>query len=271
SPQCNTICGKHSKTQTHYPKCSNIYHISYKLWSPEGKYQLSRYLEFFDSLAFITDYPCEVSADVRKNPKFKKPVNRDHFMWHDFFGEIEECSGQMRQKVLTEELMELFRHLGFEPANPLIGDLLDPDKKKAEKNRKNFAKLWSPTRQGLKERGWKKITRGTIAELYVSEGESNYLKGLWLDPIWQRGQVRVRLKFHDGLDMENMKIRLESSSRIPLLDAIIQTTAATQENKSKKVIDVNISMNKLFENLEDAESMGHRLADYVLDVIDSVE
>lgn len=246
--------------------------VENKLWSPEGTDQLSKYLKLpLNTLGFITGYHCTVSPDVSKNPRYLKPNNgRDHFMWQDFYKDVYMCVEQETCLCLTHSLLGLFEHLGFDPPHAEIRDLLDPDEDIAKQNRQNFAKLWEPTQQGLRERGWKSIRRGSIAELYIKEGSAKHLQWAWLDPIWQRGSLRIRLNFYPRIVLSDIAKLLGASRNTLHPDIEFIITTARREKKVVEVIDILVPMRKLFEDLSDAESISQTLSNYTLAVFDTV-
>jgi len=246
--------------------------VENKLWSPEGENQLSKYLKLpLEALGFITGYHCRVSPGVVENPRYLKPGNgRDHFMWQDFYDDVRKCAEEKPYPSLAHSLQGLFEHLGFEPPHAEIGDLLDPDEDVAKRNRRNFAKLWESTRQRLMERGWKSITRGSIAELYVQDGSAERLRWAWLDPMWQRGSLRIRLNFHRGVVPRDIMGLLEASRNSLCPDMEVIVTTARRGKERVEVLEVLVPMRKLFADLSDAESISQRLSDYTLSVFDTV-
>jgi hypothetical protein len=246
--------------------------IENKLWSPEGEGQLLKYINHpLDRLAYITGYYSNVPAEVVKDPRYLKPQNgRQHFMWSDFYGLIEKSVRELSASILNKALLALFESLGFNPPHPDIGELLhtNPEEIGIE-NRKNFKKLWNLTRQGLQERGWKKIYPGSIAELYVESGSSKKIESAWLDPMWQRGNLRIRLTPKSTVNPVELLARLESAG-LPLKnDLKVIPNQAPRKMRKIQVIEVRIPLNKLFANISDSESLSKRLAQFVWAVFDT--
>lgn len=246
--------------------------VENKLWSPEGVDQLLKYLKLpLNALCYITGYHSNISRDVKENPLYLKPADgRAHFMWQDFYEDVNMCVERESYHVLTYSFLELLVHFGFDPPHAEIGDLLDPDEDIAKNNRQNFAKLWRSTQKGFRERGWKSISRGSIAELYVQEGLAKHLNWAWLDPIWQRGSLRIRLNLHYGIVLYDIVKLLEILRNTHYPDMEVITTTARRGKKLMKVIDVLIPMRILFSGLSDAESIGQALSNYTLAVFDTV-
>lgn len=244
----------------------------HKLWSPQAKGQLSRYLKLgFDRLAFITGYHSEVSKKVFDHPCYMKPLNgRKHFMWSDFYELLEKSLQTPSATTLNRALLTLFRDYGFEPPKPEIGDLLDPDPAVSRRNRKNFAKFWELTRRLLRKKGWKEFGIGSIAELYVSEGPTKRLAWAWLDPIWQRGSLRIRLTLDKSSYLETVEKNLLSPEFPFHNDINIVETRASRKEGREEVLDILIPMKKLLADAHDAESISKKLAGYVLAVFDTV-
>lgn len=77
--------------------------VEHKLWSPEGKGQLSKYLRLpLDRVAFVTGYEAPRLHALKDNPKYLRPKGRrDHFMWHDFFPLVERSSAARPARILA--------------------------------------------------------------------------------------------------------------------------------------------------------------------------
>jgi hypothetical protein len=245
--------------------------VENKLWSPEGKGQLSKYLNLqLDQLAYITGYYSQVSEEVFKNPHYLKPPNgRQHFMWSDFYPIVSESIAKPSASMLNHALLALFDDLGFDPPYPKVGELLHTTPPEVgRKNRENFKKLWNLTQQRLQERGWKKLYSGSIAELYVEKGSSKNIVSAWLDPMWQRGSLRIRLTPKDNVDLSRLINDLKSF-KFPFKDQIkVIQNLAPRKGGRITVIEVLIPHKTLFANTSDSESMARRLAEFVLAVFD---
>ncbi len=276
----------HLATQVPFPNCrvdmvfslnENLpIGVENKLRSPEGRSdegsQLEKYLRLpLARLAFVTGHYVRVSKSVRENPRYVKPPNaRDHFLWSDFYDLVEDTTRSPACTVLNHALLSLFKHLGFDPPHPSIGDLHAPDLKVKKQNRRNFAKLWDPTRNRLRERGWQRITTGSIAELVLHKGKSKKLGRAWLDPLWAPGSLRIRLTPLKGTHPSDMAAAIESVN-LPSNDTIRTRDECVPRKGGKvPVLDVFIPMRSLFEGATESEAMARRIAEFVLPVIDAV-
>jgi len=243
-----------------------------KLDSPQGERQLERYLDLgFERLAFLTRRPSYIEDVVLRHPQYLKPRSgRTHFMWNDFHAVVEKHARRPGSQQFTRALLALFIHLGFEPAHPGIGDLVHEDEQQQNANRTNFAKLWEGTRKGLRDRGWKSIGRGSIAELYLDKGSSTRVKRAWIDPTWTRGMLRVRLTPQAGVTADALMARI---APVPLPGGDdVQIRIETLKRKVKEsVVDVMVPFKQLLGTTEDTERIDSRLAEFVLAVFDAAE
>jgi hypothetical protein len=243
--------------------------VEHKLWSEEGVDQLLRYCGLgFDHLAFITAAPQRVTATVLANPAYKRPADgREHFSWRDFYPAVEAAATRGDAGAFARALRELFIHLGFEPPKPEVGDLLDPDSEIRRRNRQNFAKLWDVTRERLRERGWKSIGTGTIAELYVREGKAKHVEWAWVDPTWAR-KLRVRLTPRANVAAETVaKALREGLMRFD--DIEISVIDFSNRQDRRKVAEAAISTRALLEDAHTPVEMSEALARFVLGVFDA--
>lgn len=211
-------------------------------------------------IAYITAQDAGVAPGVRGDPGYLRPRARDHLLWSDFYDDREASSEQ--GGLLTRELVDLFRHYGFEPPKPEIGDLRHPDPATAKENRRNFAKLWEATKTDLRKMGWRRIGPPSTAELYVAEGTSKRVKNAWLDPIWARGLLRVRLTPHTGKGSDVN----ESLQAAPLPhrdDLEIQRRYAGGRVRDPEYVQVAISLRKLLDDAHDTLTIKRLLAEFV--------
>ena len=234
--------------------------------SPEGDDQLVRYLALgFSRLAFITGYYASVAPKVLQHKRYLRPADkREHFLWSDFYQLLDERIEVEPAAVLTRALRELFAYLGFDPPKPEIGDLRDSHPERSRGNRQNFAKLWEPTRAGLRERGWTRITPGSIAELYVSKGAAKRVQKAWLDPTWTRGNLRVRFTPNRGVTAEEIE-RLLAATELPQRNAVRISRRDVKDRKTPEtVVEVAISLKRLLGDEKDPERMARALAEFTL-------
>ena len=128
--------------------------------------QLSRYLDLADGVLYVRSSFKAPDREVLDHPKYIKHTKRDHFLWRDFY-----CRFPDDNDVLTKWLKDGFKHLGFTPPHPSVGDLhhTDPDQKEA--NRRNFAKHWDGTIMASRQLGWR-VESGAIMELYFDKDDA---------------------------------------------------------------------------------------------------
>jgi hypothetical protein len=245
--------------------------VENKLASPLGEGQLEKYLNLpVGHVALIAGYEVDVPKCAREAPRYLQPrEGRSHFMWHDFYPDVESCAGKPLASVLTKALLALFAQLGYEPAPACIPDLYFPDEESRKRNRLRFAKYWEATRQELMKRGWEKITAGQIVELYVKDGKAKRLKWAWIDPINLRGSLRVRLRLRDRVDPQAV-VRDLRSPDFPYYEQANISLEEVKRPQTHVVIDVSVSQRKLLEGVSSAESIVQKLSDFVLAVFDRV-
>ncbi|MBI2156842.1 MAG: hypothetical protein HYV94_17915 [Candidatus Rokubacteria bacterium] len=244
--------------------------VENKLFAAEGRDQagnrdqLRTYLRLgLSRIAYIRAQEADVADDVRHNARYLTPADRQHFLWSDFYLDVEACARQ--GSLLTTALLELFLHYGFEPAKREIGDLRHPDKTVAEANRQNFAKLWEITKAELSKLGWKRIGSGSIAELYVDEGSSELIKKAWIDPTWARGLLRVRLTPHAGNEAK-VEEALQGAVLPHHGDVEIQRGRAAGRVRDPQYVQVTISLRKLLGETTEVQIMKKLLAEFVSEV-----
>jgi len=244
--------------------------VENKLWADEGENQLLRYCDLgFSRLAFITGFDTSVDPQVLVRSCYVRPANgRQHFRWADFYPLVEAAARKNGSSTLSRALLEVFSFLGFTPPLPEIGDLRDPDTDRQRRNRQNFAKLWEPTRQGLRERGWKSIAPGAIAELYVKEGDARRVDWAWIDPTWGGGVLRVRLTLRAGVDATEVEELLKSQLLPHGEDAHISQRDVRARKEPGLVVEVAVPLRRLLGDAPDAKTMARRLAEFVLAVFD---
>jgi hypothetical protein len=239
--------------------------VENKLWSEEGDHQLLRYLGLeFRRVAFITGKYAAIENDVLANDRYARPDGRSHYMWSDVWDVVDATSRNATPTILNSYLLSLLTDLGFEPPRPGIGDLNARDEPTKHANRENFAKYWALTRQRLTEHGWKSIGAGSIAELYVRDGQSKRLKMAWLDPIWLRGSLRVRLTCFGGVDALSITEKLRARDDIELVPV-------SGKRAPEFALDVVIPFRRLFGDDSEPVEITERLADFIVGLFDQVE
>jgi len=236
--------------------------IENKLYSSEGEGQLGKYLSYVPSelnfVAYITAYEAEINKIVIDDEHYLKPKYRNHHMWGDFykvFGNSSSSGG------LQTYMKLLFEHYGFDPPDPKIGDMDIP------KNKKNFAKFWSLTKQRFEKRGWQKPNPSRWCELYISPSKSDVLDDIWLNPwrIPNNLTIRIYPKTPDCLALIEMKLKSE-------LGVSIQRSLSVDKERGKiGVVDVITPFKTIISDAKTAEDIQVKLADHVCRVIDVAE
>lgn len=191
-------------------------------------------------------------------------------MWSELNGALDAASKRPTAHPYVLGLRSLFRHLGFEPPDSDFGNPQDEDPGRRAAARENFRRAWElATRPALKSAGWKKFSRGSVAELYVSDGPSRTTEKVWLDPNWQEGAIRVRLYPHPGVSASSLRERLE----LPGFPFDIEANEATTEPGSpgepkRAVADVRMAVDVLFAGVSAADEKALRMRDLVLAVLE---
>jgi hypothetical protein len=243
--------------------------VENKLFADEGPNQLQKYLRLeLSRVAYIRAREANVSEDVRGDSRYLKPANRSHFLWSDFYFDVDTCAHDGSASPLTRALRELFLHYSFEPPKPEIGDLRDPDRTISENRRRQFAKLWALTESDLRRMGWKHIAPGSIAELYVNDGVSSRVKQAWLDPTWGRGLLRIRLTPFEGKESDLADVI--RSTDLPYGDDVdLQLGHAPRRVRDHEYVELTISLRKLLGQTKDPETMKKVLAEFVVRVFEA--
>jgi len=244
--------------------------VEHKLWSPEGRGQLAKYLQLpLDRIAFVTAYEAPGLDDVKDHPAYLRPRSgRLHFMWHDFQPGVEE-SASASSGTLTRALLALFRHLGFESPPDTIPDLWALDAQAQRGNRLQFARLWEKAEAGLRARGWRRLRRARLAGLTYRADESASVERVWLDPTTIRGSLRIRLSPRRGLSADQIASRVERASVSFREHLVITQEGASRASGRAVVVDVLVSLPTLLGDLTGAEPIAQRLGDYTLAIIDA--
>jgi hypothetical protein len=148
---------------------------------PDPVPQLQRYLASLpiDGLAFVRSSLKPPDAWVLDHRKYLRPRNRQHYLWRDFFPLLEAS-----EHPCSRWLREGFVSLGFTPAHPLVGDLMQPAVAA------NFAKLWSSTRADAHELGWH-VGAGAVVELYLDREKATSASRVWICPRNEQLLVRA--------------------------------------------------------------------------------
>ena len=224
----------------------------------ETKEQIDRYLELpVDGVVYIRGSWDPPAKKVTGNPKYIRPANREHFLWRDFYKIL-------RGDVFLAWIAGGFERMGFTPPLPSIGDLKDPEPVTRERNKRNFAKLWSLTRTQLQMIGWNSQA-GSIIELYIDNQNSKWTEKIFISPGFvERFLVRITPRAdHIGKILDAIK---EATSEI-----LIQPKVATHKIKRTRglidVVDIETSLFEVLGKSANTESMEKTLWEYVGSII----
>jgi len=125
--------------------------------------QLERYVELpVDGVVYVRSELKSPGARVLRHPKYVRPAEREHFLWRDFYHIFKD-----QDHRFIAWLRDGFQQMGFTPPHPSVGDLKATDEQERDKNRRNFAKLWTRTRTSGQELGWDSEA-GSISDLYMT-------------------------------------------------------------------------------------------------------
>ncbi len=270
------------KTQIHFPIKKSIIDmiirvndefvigVENKLGAPLGDHQLEKYLKLpIDGLVLITaSYNYTISKKTLEDPIYIKPDHRDFFMWHDFYDTL---SNRKRgsKSVFSSALKEMFEHYGFDPSPENIEDLHHPDEEVAKTNRKRFSKRWRPTIDTLKKRGWRTVHPGSVVELYVKNGKSEIIRSAWIDPLWLKNNLRVRITPIELDNIKQIKYNIEILEDDFFRDTDIEILDVDRTDGKYTVLDITISLKKLIDGLE-GEQIDLRLKDHVIGIFDRI-
>jgi hypothetical protein len=245
--------------------------IENKLDANLGDAQLEKYLELpLNSLILITaKYNYPISKDVLNNPIYIKPKNRCFFMWHEFYDVVAE-SFKTSQNLITDALLSLFESFGFDPPPQNLENLYHLDNTLKKKNLQSFSKRYQPLIEALQNRGWRKIHSGSVVELYVENGKSKKINSVWIDPIWIRNNLRVRLTPNSEDQIDRMKEILDEHKNQIHLDMYIDIKEVRRINRKEKVIEIIVPMKKLFKGLSGNE-INNKLKKYVVEIFDVID
>ncbi|MCX6099822.1 MAG: hypothetical protein NTV92_00015, partial [Candidatus Bipolaricaulota bacterium] len=139
--------------------------------------QLERYLELpIDGLVYFGTCGKPPSEAVLSSPKYIRPANREHFLWRDLYPLLAASNN-----TFLGWMKEGFERLGFTPPHPSVGEMSRPDDETNRENRRNFAKLWGPTRSLAHSLGWK-VKADSIVELYPTDNTRSAASWIFISP-----------------------------------------------------------------------------------------
>jgi hypothetical protein len=242
--------------------------VEHKLYSPEGKGQLAKYLalDAFDAVAFVTAYASDISPEVLEDPRYARPSGpQPHFLWSDFYDLLENGAGS----ALTSPLRSLFDHLNFQPPTAAVGDLNTMDEEVRQRERANFMKLYAPLAAALRDRGWKhEISTPPRMDRVGPSGSAFTL--LAVEPIDAGRTIRLRLYTGDE------ELRDRSLSELARLRAAYPAirigphTSSGAKPARRHVADIRIPLTDL-SDARDAPALMADLQRFVERCLDAVQ
>jgi len=144
--------------------------------------QLERYLDLpIDGLVYVRASWSPPQHHILDHPKYIRPVDREHFLWRDFYPLFESATDPF-----LRWLKEGFERLGFTPPHPQV-DI------ETEAGKRNFAKLWGKTRSSAHRLGWYS-SAGSIFELYLEYNEDSTASCVFIQPVSGAFRFRVTPK-----------------------------------------------------------------------------
>jgi len=224
--------------------------------------QLERYLELpVDGVAYIRGSWKPPAPKVLDHLKYIKPVNREHFLWRDFYT-------LLQGDVFLEWLRQGFEGMGYTPPLSSIGDLSDPNRDKKLANQKEFAKLWLLTRSNLKQMGWRTQT-GSRIELYLYNDSSNMSQQIFISPyLAERFLVRVTPRpgrLRDVFDA------LKPVSTSMSVQPTVEVHRIMRKNGLTEVVDIQTSLFNVLRSASTAEEMEQALWSFVSAFLKKIE
>ena len=219
--------------------------------------QLIRYLDLpVEGVLYIRSTWKPPKIEVINHPKYISPLNREHFLWRDFYHLFD-----VEETLYLQWLKEGFERLGFTPPHPSIGELNGPDSNTNKLNKRNFAKLWTSTRTFANDLGWT-VRTGDIVDLYMWGGPSRFALKFYIFPKkFDRFLIRVTpRKGNLNATVNAMRIACETQ-RIP---AEVQAVQVQRANGKICVVDISTSLFAILgKEPQTAEEMERKLFTYV--------
>lgn len=232
--------------------------VSIPAQGEEAVAQLVRYLSAADihGVAFVRTSLTSPEQAVIENPKYIRPLQRQHFLWRDFYPLLEEASSRYCQW-----LRDGFKALGFTPPHPMVGDLTIPE------NRENFAKLWDRTKVRAHGLGWK-VQTGNKVELYLQSQKSGLCRNIWVSPT--DGVLIFRA---DAVTSESSQALLEElRMHAPAIaDSVqVERRAVPRKGVKQEVVDVYVPLRNYLGEQGSAEGVEEKLLQFVEPLLKAV-
>lgn len=200
--------------------------------------QLIRYLDLpIDGLLYVRTAWRPPDAQVLRHPKYVRPAGREHFLWRDFYPLLVAEKG-----LFFNWIREGFERLGFTPPHPSIGEMSGSDEETNRMNRKNFAKLWGPTRSLAHSLGWK-VHSDSIVELYLTENISSIAAWVFVSPA-RFDRFLFRVTPRENSQERIYSLLLAATSNMPERTEVVVHPIPRKEGKTA-VIDFITSLREI--------------------------
>ncbi len=231
----------------------------------DQRLQLVRYLDLpVDGLLYVRTSWKPPESKVLDDPKYLHPLNREHFLWRDFYP-LFSCESN----VLLAWLQDGFERLGYTPPHPSIGEMSGNDEVQNQSNRKNFAKLWQRTRSRAHDLGWK-VATGSIVELYLSANDSSLASDIFINPaISERFLFRVTPK--EGM-VQNTLSRLEKTTALLKERTELAQQAVPRKAGKIEVIDITTSLREILgTETTSSEEIDSKLLTFIEPLLETLQ
>lgn len=197
--------------------------VEHKLLSPQSGTQVEDYskIEGLTHFALVAARHTELnSCEMAWGTRLLRPSKgRHHFFWAEFYQLIAR-QGQWRKdraSTIRDALCALFDANYLQAAHRFVGYLKHPEPEEQRKHDEHFAKHLLPlTWSKLEKRGWNcapsmKANHGSKSEIWVSNGPSKRLAGVWVYPRYSPGALRVRLYAETSAKRDSIERALRSA------------------------------------------------------------
>lgn len=197
--------------------------------------------------------------NVVKHPKYVKPLNAPHFLWRDFYRLL-----RSDDTAMGRWMKDAFEYLGYTPPVALIGEMSGPDKAENDRNRHNFVKLMTSTRNYANQLGWK-YEAGSIEGHYLSRNANASCSDVLITAC-QADRFLFRATPRDG-SLKRAMARLDAAIRdlaerfdIP---ADIAITKVKRVQGKVQVLDVTTTLRDILgKKAKTVQAIEQRLLDF---------
>lgn len=197
----------------------------------DSRGQLERYLDLpIDGLLYFRTCWKAPSEAVLRHPKYLHPSHRDHFLWRDLYPLLAQS-----EDPFLAWLREGFERLGLTPPHPSVGEMSGPSIDVNRQNRRNFAKLWGPTRSLAHGLGWK-VRADSIVELYLTDNAHSIASWVFISPA-MADRFLIRVTPRPG-KLELVNERMSSIAQSLPQASEVGSRAVMRKGGATEVVDV---------------------------------